>query len=76
MYKADIFNDYYFINHRQKKVTFSYKSYKRHKTKVLNYIKKHRQESDIIKYLNTLNLDIKKITTNKYIHYYIIDKSN
>lgn len=69
------YNDCYFINHNQKKVCFNFESKKRIKGKVLKFIKENHQESDIIKYLNSLNLKLETINKSKrYLTYRIIDK--
>lgn len=68
-------NDCYFINHNQKKVCFNFESKKRIKGKVLKFIKENHQESDIIKYLNSLDLKLEVINKSKrYLTYRIIDK--
>lgn len=67
--------DYSYYNHSNKIVTFNFKSEKRIKTKVLNFIKKEHQESKINNYLSSLGLKLEKVlTSKKYIHYNIIDK--
>lgn len=68
-------SDCYFINHNQKKVCFNFESKKRIKGKVLKFIKENHQESDIIKYLNSLDLKLEIINKSKrYLTYNIIDK--
>lgn len=75
MIAAYNYNDYSYINHSNKIVCFNYNSKKRHKIKVINFIKNHHQESDIIKYLNELGLQLVNINkSNKYNMYEIIDK--
>lgn len=67
--------DYYFINHNQKKVCFNFESKKRIKGKVIRFIKENHQGSDIIKYLNSLDLKLELINDSKrYLAYNIIDK--
>lgn len=69
--------DYSYYNHSNKIVTFNFKSNKRVKTKVLNFIKKEHQEGKINEYLNTLGLKLEKVlTSKKYVHYNIIDKES
>lgn len=67
--------DYSYYNHSNKIVTFNFKSNKRVKTKVLQFIKKEHQETKINEYLNTLDLKLEKVLiSKKYIHYNIVDK--
>lgn len=69
--------DYSYYNHSNKIVTFNFKSNKRVKTKVLNFIKKEHQENKINNYLNTLGLKLEKVLiSKKYVHYNIIDKES
>ena len=69
--------DYSYYNHSNKIVTFNFKSNKRVKTKVLNFIKKEHQEGKINEYLNTLGLKLEKVLiSKKYVHYNIIDKES
>lgn len=70
--------DYYFINHNQKKVCFNFESKKRKKgkvkRKVIRFIKENHG-SDIIEYLNSLDLKLELINDSKrYIVYNVIDK--
>lgn len=67
-------NDYGYINHSGKRVVFSYKSNKRHKTKVINFLKNNHDESKINQFLEPLNLKLNQYATSRrYIHYEIID---
>lgn len=67
------FCDYYFKNHNNKIVCYNFKSQKRVKTKVINFIKKNHHESDIIKFLKNYDLKLEKISTSKkYLMYEII----
>lgn len=66
--------DYYFINHNQKKVCFNFESKKRIKGKVIRFIKENHG-SDLIEYLNSLDLKLELINDSKrYLVYNIIDK--
>lgn len=67
------FYDYYFKNHNNKIVCYNFKSQKRVKTKVINFIKKNHHEGDIIKFLKNYDLKLEKISTSKkYLMYEII----
>lgn len=69
--------DYSYYNHSNKIITFNFKSEKRVKTRVLNFIKKEHQEGKINEYLNTLGLKLEKVLiSKKYVHYNIIDKES
>lgn len=69
--------DYSYYNHSNRVVTFNFKSKRRVKTKVLNFIKNEHQEGKINEYLNTLGLKLEKVlTSKKYVHYNIIDKES
>lgn len=74
MIKAIYNNDYYYVNHNNKKVCFIYKSNKRHKTKVINFIKNNKEESKINEFLKPLGLKLNKYAVSiRYKHYEIID---
>lgn len=67
--------DYYYINHSNKRVCFHYNFEKRVKIKVTNFLKNNHEEAKIIKFLEQFELELlKESTSNRYIHYSIIDK--
>ena len=67
-------SDIYYKNHNNKTITFNFNFKKRIKTKTSNFLKQNKQESDILKYCKDNNISIEKITSNKYIHYFLKDE--
>lgn len=72
--KAFNYCDYGYVNHSGKMICFHYKSKKRVKTKVINFLKKEHQEANIIKFLKELELKLdNSVSSRRYKHYDIID---
>lgn len=67
-------SDIYYKNHNNKIITFNFNFKKRIKTKTSKFLKQNKQESDILKYCKDNNILIEKITSNKYIHYFLKDE--
>ena len=66
--------DYGYVNHFGKRVCFHFKSKKRVKTKVMNFLKTEHQEAKIKEYLKQLDLSLNVLAdSNRYKHYDIID---